>query len=222
MSSDRSFWSDERAVADVAELHLDEAAQVAGRDVLQVEDPEQVVAHLDQHALLESCRLNELIICRQILTDRSRTSRSSCQHSASSRLDPGMDRRNRRPWRRIKPGHSATIRCMPWELRVLQQRLERLSTQHAEAWAPAIDVYETDTAYIVTAEAARADREQIDLGLEDRRLTIRGQRSDRGRRAATSCTSTRSNAATARSRARSSSPTRSTSSTCSPTSPTAC
>ena len=43
MSSDRSFWSDRRAVADVAELHPDEAAQVAGGDVLQLEDPEQVV-----------------------------------------------------------------------------------------------------------------------------------------------------------------------------------
>ncbi len=57
MSSDRSFWSDERAVADVAELRPHEAAEIAGRDVLQVENAEEVGAHLDEHAALESCRL---------------------------------------------------------------------------------------------------------------------------------------------------------------------
>ena len=68
---------------------------------------------------------------------------------------------------------------MPWELRVLQQRLERLSNHHVEAWAPAIDVYETASAFVVTAEVPGLDREQVDLAFEDRRLTIRGQRSDR-------------------------------------------
>ena len=69
---------------------------------------------------------------------------------------------------------------MPWELRVLQQRLERLSAHHVEAWSPAIDVYETDTSFVVTAELPGLTREQVDLAFEDRRLTIRGSRSDRG------------------------------------------
>jgi HSP20 family protein len=68
---------------------------------------------------------------------------------------------------------------MPWELRVLQQRLERLSNHHLEAWAPAIDVYETASSFVVTAEVPGLSREQVDLAFEDRRLTIRGQRSDR-------------------------------------------
>jgi HSP20 family protein len=68
---------------------------------------------------------------------------------------------------------------MPWELRVLQQRLERLSNQHLEAWTPAIDVYETESTFVVTAEVPGVSRDQVDLAFEDRRLTIRGQRSDR-------------------------------------------
>jgi HSP20 family protein len=68
---------------------------------------------------------------------------------------------------------------MPWELRVLQQRLERLSNQHLEAWTPAIDVYETESAFVVTAEVPGVSRDQVDLAFEDRRLTLRGQRSDR-------------------------------------------
>jgi HSP20 family protein len=69
---------------------------------------------------------------------------------------------------------------MPWELRVLQQRLERLSNQQLEAWAPPIDVYETGTSFVVTAEVPGMSREQVDLLFEDTRLTIRGRRSDRG------------------------------------------
>jgi HSP20 family molecular chaperone IbpA len=40
---------------------------------------------------------------------------------------------------------------MPWELRILQQRLEGLSNHQVEAWTPAIDVYETESAFVVTA-----------------------------------------------------------------------
>jgi len=68
---------------------------------------------------------------------------------------------------------------MPWELRILQQRLEGLSNHHLEAWAPAIDVYETGSSFVVTAELPGLGREQVDLAFEDRRLTIRGLRSDR-------------------------------------------
>lgn len=71
---------------------------------------------------------------------------------------------------------------MPWdlssELRAWQERLERLSLHHSESWAPAIDVYETATGYVITAEVPGLSRDQIDLQLEDARLTIRGARSD--------------------------------------------
>src|SRR5204862_6676904 len=44
----------QRSAANVPQLHADEAAQVAGRDVLELEDPEQVLVHLDEHALLQT------------------------------------------------------------------------------------------------------------------------------------------------------------------------
>ncbi len=40
----------QRAVADVPELDADEAAQVAWGDMLELEDPEEVLLDLDQHA----------------------------------------------------------------------------------------------------------------------------------------------------------------------------
>ena len=46
------------AGADVPHLRLDEAALVAGGEMLEIEDPEQVVLDLDQHAALQPCRLN--------------------------------------------------------------------------------------------------------------------------------------------------------------------
>ena len=68
---------------------------------------------------------------------------------------------------------------MPWELRVLQHRLSHLGSQETEPWAPAIDVYETQTAFVVCAEVPGLARDQIDLVFEDRQLTIRGRRSNR-------------------------------------------
>jgi HSP20 family protein len=68
---------------------------------------------------------------------------------------------------------------MPWDVRAWQERLERLSSQNVDAWAPAIDVYETADAFIVAAEVPGVTREQIELAVEDSRLTIRGRRTDR-------------------------------------------
>ena len=72
---------------------------------------------------------------------------------------------------------------MSWDplrdLRVWQERLERLTDHHPEAWTPPIDVYETQDRYVVAAEVPGLSREHIDLALEESRLTIRGQRIDR-------------------------------------------
>lgn len=43
-------------------------------------------------------------------------------------------------------------------------------------WAPPIDVYETDDRYVITAELPGLTREQVDVALENNRLTIRGSR----------------------------------------------
>ena len=63
------------------------------------------------------------------------------------------------------------------DLRAWQARLECLAAQHATAWAPPIDVYETDDRYVITAEVPGLAREQVELALQDNRLTIGGARS---------------------------------------------
>ncbi len=63
------------------------------------------------------------------------------------------------------------------DLRAWQERLERLATQHGTAWAPPIDVYETEDRYVITAEVPGLAREQIELAVQDNRLMIRGTRS---------------------------------------------
>jgi HSP20 family protein len=62
------------------------------------------------------------------------------------------------------------------DLRAWQERLERLAAQRGSAWDPPIDVYETAARYIVTAEVPGLAREQIELAVQDNRLTIRGVR----------------------------------------------
>src|SRR6266498_2273291 len=62
------------------------------------------------------------------------------------------------------------------DLRAWQERLERLAAQGGSAWDPPIDVYETPARYVVTAEVPGLSREQIELAVQDNRLTIRGVR----------------------------------------------
>ena len=70
-----------------------------------------------------------------------------------------------------------TMSPNPWrDLRGWQDRLELLSGHHADSWAPPIDVYETSERYVIAAELPGLTREQIELAMEDSRLTIRGER----------------------------------------------
>ena len=65
------------------------------------------------------------------------------------------------------------------DLRAWQDRMERLAAQHGSAgWAPAVDVYETADRYVVSAELPGLQREQIDVAVQNGRLTIRGSRRD--------------------------------------------
>ena len=67
----------------------------------------------------------------------------------------------------------------PWrDLRGWQERLERLTGHHGDAWAPPIDVYETADRYVIAAEVPGLTREEIELAMEDSRLTIRGRRNE--------------------------------------------
>jgi HSP20 family protein len=67
---------------------------------------------------------------------------------------------------------------MSWDdtLRNLRAWQERVSGHRADSWSPPIDVYETPTAYIIAAEIPGLTRDQIELAVEDARLTIRGKR----------------------------------------------
>jgi HSP20 family protein len=62
------------------------------------------------------------------------------------------------------------------DLRAWQERLERLASQQGSPWAPPIDVYETDDRYVISAEIPGLARDQIQLSVQDNRLTIRGER----------------------------------------------
>lgn len=62
------------------------------------------------------------------------------------------------------------------DLRAWQERLERLADQHGTAWAPPIDVYETEDRYVVTAEVPGVTRDGIDVAVQDNRLRLRGTR----------------------------------------------
>lgn len=62
------------------------------------------------------------------------------------------------------------------DLRAWQERLERLARPHQEPWTPPIDVYETPAAYVLTVEVPGLTRDQVELAVEDTRLTVRGRR----------------------------------------------
>jgi HSP20 family protein len=62
------------------------------------------------------------------------------------------------------------------EFRIWQQRLEHLVAQPGAAWTPPIDVYETHDRYVLSAEVPGLVREQIELAVDNNRLTIRGSR----------------------------------------------
>src|SRR5215207_4016881 len=47
----------------------------------------------------------------------------------------------------------------------------------SETWTPSVNLYETETAYIVCVDLAGVDKEKIDIELADSRLTLRGTRS---------------------------------------------
>jgi HSP20 family protein len=65
------------------------------------------------------------------------------------------------------------------DLLAIQQRLDPFAPGPA-AWVPAVDLQETGDQYIVTAELPGLAREDIDIQLQDGRLTLSGVRRERG------------------------------------------
>jgi HSP20 family protein len=64
------------------------------------------------------------------------------------------------------------------DLLAIQQRLDRFAPGPA-GWQPPVDLYETADAYVLTAEIAGVNREDIDIQTGDGRLTLSGVRQDR-------------------------------------------
>jgi HSP20 family protein len=46
----------------------------------------------------------------------------------------------------------------------------------SETWTPNVNLYETDTAYLVCVDLAGVDKAKIDLEVVDQKLTLRGNR----------------------------------------------
>ena len=66
------------------------------------------------------------------------------------------------------------------DLLTIQQRLDRLAPGPA-GWTPPVDVYETPDRYVVTAELPGLSRDDIDIKLQDGRVTVAGARRERPR-----------------------------------------
>jgi len=65
------------------------------------------------------------------------------------------------------------------DLLAIQHRLERLASSGPQGWAPAVDLCETAEAFIVTAELPGLGRDQIQIQVNDGRLTLQGRRDAR-------------------------------------------
>jgi HSP20 family protein len=82
------------------------------------------------------------------------------------------------------------------DLMTLQDRMNRLFEDTAERrghrhggggeeaevemeradWSPAADVYEREAEYVIALDLPGVEREQLDVGIDDNRLTVRGER----------------------------------------------
>jgi HSP20 family protein len=65
------------------------------------------------------------------------------------------------------------------DLLALHERLNRLASADEPGWMPPVDLYETADRYVITAEVAGLSREDIDIQVQDGRLTLRGERPQR-------------------------------------------
>jgi HSP20 family protein len=62
------------------------------------------------------------------------------------------------------------------DLLALQEQIGQLVGTDAPGWTPPVDLYETDAAFVLTAELPGLSREAIDIHAEESRVAIRGER----------------------------------------------
>ena len=87
--------------------------------------------------------------------------------------------------RRPRPGAAshATIKLVAFsrwdplrDLIALHEQIGQLVGTDAPGWAPAVDLYETASEFILTADLPGLSRDQIDISVVDNRIVIRGER----------------------------------------------
>jgi HSP20 family protein len=62
------------------------------------------------------------------------------------------------------------------DLLALHERINRLTGSDEPGWMPPVDVYEAPDRYVVTAELAGLARDDIQIHIQDGKLTLRGER----------------------------------------------
>jgi HSP20 family protein len=62
------------------------------------------------------------------------------------------------------------------DLLALHEQIGQLVGTDAPGWTPPVDLYETASEFVLTAELPGVSRDQIDIKAEENRLTIRGER----------------------------------------------
>jgi HSP20 family protein len=62
------------------------------------------------------------------------------------------------------------------DLIALHEQIGQLVGTDAPGWTPAVDLYETATDFILTADLPGLSRDQIDVSVDDNRVIIRGER----------------------------------------------
>jgi HSP20 family protein len=71
----------------------------------------------------------------------------------------------------------ASIRWDPLQdLLALHERLNRLAGADEAGWMPPVDVCETADRYLITVEVAGLSREDVQVVVQDGKLTLRGER----------------------------------------------
>lgn len=62
------------------------------------------------------------------------------------------------------------------DLLALQEQIGQLVGADAPGWTPPVDLYETATDYVLTAEVPGLSREAVEIHAEENRISIRGER----------------------------------------------
>jgi HSP20 family protein len=66
------------------------------------------------------------------------------------------------------------------DLLALHERINRLSGTDETGWMPPVDLRETPDRYVVTAEVAGLEQDDVHIQIQDGKLTLRGERRPRG------------------------------------------